>query len=172
MMSRVCDMQKQIATFLRQNNLLTDVDHYASERPQCEVAGQRHSRNRHLRTHHRLRGKAACVPVDVEPDTCVSVVASLREEFAPRFAGLRQLAADFKLFTAPCDVPVDDAPAPCRWSWWSYRRRHSTTLLHCPCFRHIALSSRNFPKYIAHVQHIVAMCGDTYSTVANSSSPK
>ena len=60
---------------------------------------------------------AACVPDDVEPDTCFSVVASLREEFASRFG---PLAADFKLYTAPFDFPVDDAPAPCRWSWWSY----------------------------------------------------
>ena len=55
---------------------------------------------------------AACVPDDVEPDTCVSVVASLREEFASRFAEVRPLAADFKLFTAPFDFPVDDTPAP------------------------------------------------------------
>ena len=38
-------------------------------------------------------------------------------------------------------------------------------------FRDIVLPSRNFPKYIAHVQRIVAMFGGTY-TVANSSSPK
>ena len=36
---------------------------------------------------------------DVEPDTCNSV-ASQREEFASRFAGVRPQAADFKLFTA------------------------------------------------------------------------
>ena len=53
----------------------------------------------------------ACVPEDVEPDTCVSVVASMREEFASRFAGMKPLAADFKLFTAPFEFPVDDAPA-------------------------------------------------------------
>ena len=91
---------------------------------------------------------AACVPDDVEPDTCVSVVASLREEFASRFAGDRPLAVDFKLFTTPLtfpwvtpllpadgvggagcgrqaiyhpfDSPVGPAPAPCRWSWWSW----------------------------------------------------
>ena len=34
------------------------------------------------------------------------------EEFASRFAGIKPLAADFKLFTAPFDFPVDDAPAP------------------------------------------------------------
>ena len=35
----------------------------------------------------------------------------MREEFASRFAGIKPLAADFKLFTAPFDFPVDDAPA-------------------------------------------------------------
>ena len=44
---------------------------------------------------------AACVSDDVEPETCNSVVASQREEFASRFAGVRPQAADFKLFTAP-----------------------------------------------------------------------
>ena len=44
---------------------------------------------------------AACVPDDVKPDTCVSVVASPWEGFTSRFAGVRPLAADFKLFTAP-----------------------------------------------------------------------
>ena len=32
-----------------------DGHHYAPERPQREAAGQRHSRNRHARTHHCLR---------------------------------------------------------------------------------------------------------------------
>ena len=50
---------------------------------------------------------AACVPDDVEPDTCVSVGASLREEYASRFTGVRPLAADFRLFTAPFDFPAD-----------------------------------------------------------------
>ena len=44
---------------------------------------------------------AACVSDDVEPDTCNSVVASQREEFASGFAGVRPQAADFKLFNAP-----------------------------------------------------------------------
>ena len=46
---------------------------------------------------------AACVPDDVDQDTCVSVVA--REEFASRFAGDRPLAVDFKLFTTPLTFP-------------------------------------------------------------------
>ena len=58
----------------------------------------------------------------MEPDTCLSVVTSLREEYASRFAGVQPLAADFKLFTAPFDFPVDDdpAPPPCIWSWCCY----------------------------------------------------
>ena len=51
------------------------------------------------RSEHSPR-PAACVPDDMEPDTCVSVVASLKEEFASRFAGVRPLAVDFKLFTS------------------------------------------------------------------------
>ena len=57
---------------------------------------------------------AAYVPDDMEPDTCLDVVTSLGEEFASRFAGVQPLAADFKLFTALFDFPVDDAHAPCR----------------------------------------------------------
>ena len=38
-----------------------DGHHCAPERPQREAAGQRHSRNRQARTHHRLRGKVVIV---------------------------------------------------------------------------------------------------------------
>ena len=72
--------------------------------------------SRTVRRRIEAMSQLVCVPDDVEPDTCVSVVA----EFASRFAGIKALAADFKLFTAPFDFPVDDAPAPCIWSWWSY----------------------------------------------------
>ena len=62
---------------------------------------------------------AACVSDDVEPDTCNSVVASQREEFASRFAGVRPQAADFKLFTAP-SLSRGQRPCPSIWSWWNY----------------------------------------------------
>ena len=78
------------------------------------------SPHRTVRRRIEAMSQLVCVPDDVEPDTCVSVVASMREEFASRFAGIKPLAADFKLFTAPFDFPVDDAPAPCICSWWSY----------------------------------------------------
>ena len=98
-----------ISSSTRNGSLTSPADgrHYAPERPQPEAAGQRHSRNRHARTHHHPRGKAAivggaigyqsvralsspccCMPDDVEPGTCV---ASLREEFASHFAGVRLL---------------------------------------------------------------------------------
>ena len=64
--------------------------HNAPERPQPEASGQIHSRNRHALTHHSPR-LAACVSVDVEPDTCVSAVTSFREAFASRFVGVRPL---------------------------------------------------------------------------------
>ena len=76
--------------------------------------------SRTVRRRIEAMSQLVCVPDDVEPDTCVSVVASMREEFASRFAGIKPLAADFKLFTASFDFPVDDAPAPCICSWWSY----------------------------------------------------
>ena len=110
---------------------------------------------------------AACVPDDMEPDTCLSVVTSLREEYASRFAGVQPLAADFKLFTAPFDFPVDDDPAPLQ---------RELVVLQCndelkakfynssplAFFRDIALPSRHFPKYSARVQRTVAMFGGTY----------
>ena len=59
----------------------------------------------------------ACVPDDVEPDTCVSVVTCQREEFASRFAGVRPLAADFKVSRRrrPCP-PCRSAIPP--WLMW------------------------------------------------------
>ena len=47
---------------------------------------------------HRLE---TCAIDDIDLGACVGVITSLREQFASRFAGVRLLAADFKLFTAP-----------------------------------------------------------------------
>ena len=125
-----------------------DGHHYAPERPQREAAGYlRHSHN--------------SVPDDLEPDPCVSVVASLREEFASRFARIKPLAADFKLFTAPFEFP------------WTTPLQMELVELQCnddlkakfynssplSFFRDIALPSRNFPKFIAHVwRHLLLLC--------------
>ena len=118
---------------------------------------------------------AACVPDDMEPDTCLNVVTSLREEFASRFAGVQPLAADFKLFIAPFDFPVDDAPAHCRFSWWSYSAmmngtRSSTTLLHWPSS---ATSSSLLGIFLNTLRMFNASSPCLAApTVANSSSPK
>ena len=132
MPSRVCDLHKEIATFLRHKNLpyadqffdpqwlarlalLTDSTTHLNAlnmKLQCKdilVTNMRahitafeiklrlweaQLANGQLDNFPRL---AACVLDDVEPDASVSVVASLREEFVSRFAGVRALAADFKL---------------------------------------------------------------------------
>ena len=102
----------------------------------------------------------------MEPDTCVSIIASLREEFASRFTGVRPLASDFKLFTAPSTFPWT-MPLPLQMKLVELQCKdelkakfyNSSPL---SFFRDIALPSRNFPKYIAHVQRIVAMFGGTY----------
>ena len=115
---------------------------------------------------------------DVEPDTCVSVVASMREEFASHFAGIKPLAADFKLFTAPFDFPVDDDPAPLQMELVELQcndelkaKFYNSSPLSFFC--DIALPSRNVPTFIAHVQRVVAMFHCLAApTLANSSSPK
>ena len=110
---------------------------------------------------------AACAPDNVNLDTCVSVVASLREEFASRFTDIKALAADFKLFTVPFDLLVDDAPASLQMELVELQcndelkaKFHTSSLL--SFFRDLILPSNNFSKYIAHVQCIVAMFGSTY----------
>ena len=134
--SRVCDLQKEIAIFLRHKNLpyadaffdprwlarlalLTDITTQLNAlnvklQGKYILVTDMHTNitafevklrlwetqlaNSQLEHFPRL---AACVSDDVEPDTCNSVVASQRQEFASRFAGVRSQAADFKLFTAP-----------------------------------------------------------------------
>ena len=151
LLSRVCDLQKEIATFLRQKNLpyadqffdplwlarlalLTDIitkPNALNVKLQGKdiLVTDKHAHITAFEVKQRLwevQLAAACVPDDVKTDTCVSVVASVSKEFASRFAGVRPLSADFKLFTAPLTFPwmtplpvyrpfdftVDDAPAP------------------------------------------------------------
>ena len=109
---------------------------------------------------------AACVPDDGEPGTCVSVVASLRAEFA----SVSQESGCW-LRTSSCLPPSLTFP-------WTTPRPLKMEFVELQCndelktkfynssplsfFRDIALPCRNFPKYIAHVQRIVAMFGGTY----------
>lgn len=79
---------------------------------------------------------AACFPEDVDWDTCVGVIASLLEEFPLRFAEVKLLAAEFKLFTAPFNFPVNDSLPTWRWNWLSCNatmnwRQSSVPPLHC-----------------------------------------
>ena len=127
MLSRVCDLRKEIATFLRQKNLpnadqffdprwltrlalLTDITTHLNAlnvklQGKDILVTDMHAHitafevklrlwetqlaNGQLEHFPRLAQVTACVPDDVEPDTCDSVVASLRNEFASHFARLR-----------------------------------------------------------------------------------
>ncbi|XP_050700545.1 general transcription factor II-I repeat domain-containing protein 2-like [Eriocheir sinensis] len=202
MLSHVCDLQQEIATFLRQKNL-PHADHFSNPRWLARLALLTDITT-HLNTLNvKLQDKdilvtdmythittfevklrfweaqlaigqfvhfprlAACAPDDVDLGTCVSVIASLREEFAFHFTGVRPLAANFRLFTAPFDFPVDDAPAHLQMELVELQcndelkaKFHTSSPL--SFFRDLVLPSSNFPKYVAHVQHIVAMFGSTY----------
>ena len=202
MLSRVCDLQQEIATFLRQKNL-PHADQFSDPRWLALLALLTDI-TAHLNTlNMNLQGKdilvtdmyayitafevklllweaelasgqfvhfprlAACAPDDVDLGTCVSVVNSLREEFASHFAGVRVLAADFKLFTAPFDFPVEDAPGSLQMELVELQCNNemkSKFRISSPLsfFRDIVLPSNNFKKYIANVQRIVAMFGSTY----------
>ncbi|XP_076043765.1 general transcription factor II-I repeat domain-containing protein 2-like [Oratosquilla oratoria] len=144
MLSRLCDLQQEIATFLRQRNL-PHADQFSDPRWLARLALLMDITAHLNALNMMLQGKdilvrdmyahiiafevklrlweaqlasefvhfprlAACAPDDVDLDTCVTVVTSLREEFASCFAGVRVLATDFKLFTAPFDFPVGRRP--------------------------------------------------------------
>ena len=77
----------------------------------------------------------------------------------------RCMAADFKLFTAPFDFLVDDAPLPMELVELQCNDELKSKFYNSSPLsfsRDIALPSRNFPKYIAHVQRIAAMFVGTY----------
>ena len=126
MLSRVCDLQTEIVTFLRQKNLpfadqfvdprwlarlalLTDITTHLNALNVKLQGKYILVTDRHARAHHRLRGKAAIVRGAIGKQSVIAlsspcclciyrcmasqtlVVASLREEFASHFAGVRPL---------------------------------------------------------------------------------
>ena len=107
---------------------------------------------------------AACVPDDVEPDTCVSVVASPREELPPvsqesgrwiRTSSCLPPPLSFR-WTTPCPLQMEMVELQCN----DERKAKSYNSSPLSFFRDITLHSRNLR--IAHVQRIVAMFGGTY----------
>ncbi|KAG0727511.1 General transcription factor II-I repeat domain-containing protein 2 [Chionoecetes opilio] len=202
MLSRVCDLQQEIATFLRQKNL-PGADHFSSLQWLARLALLTDITPHLNDLNVKLQGKnflvtdmyshitvfevklrlwdaqlaagqfmhfpriAACAPDDVDLNTCVGVVTSLREEFASRFTGVRPLAPGFKLFTSPFDFPVDEAPAPLQMELVELQcndemKAKYRTASPLSFFRDLVLPSNKFPNYIEHVKRIVAMFGSTY----------
>ncbi|KAG0723767.1 General transcription factor II-I repeat domain-containing protein 2 [Chionoecetes opilio] len=202
MLSRVCDLQQEIATFLRQKNL-PGADHFSNPQWLARLA-QLTDITTHLNDLNvKLQGKnilvtdmyshitafevklrlweaqlaagqfmhfpriATCAPDDVDLNTCVGVVTSLREEFASRFTGVRPLAPGFKLFTSPFDFPVDEAPGPLQIELVELQcndelKAKYRTASPLSFFRDLVLPSNKFPYYIEHIKCIVAMFGSTY----------
>ncbi|XP_076069196.1 general transcription factor II-I repeat domain-containing protein 2-like [Oratosquilla oratoria] len=202
MLSRLCDLQQEITTFLRQKNL-PHADQFSGLRWLSRLALLTDITAHLNALNMMLQGKdilvtdmyayittfevklrlweahmafgqfvhflplAVCAPDDVDLDTCVSIVTSLREGFASCFAGVRLLAADFKLYTAPFDFSVEDAPASLQMELVELQcngemKAEFRTSSPLSFFRDIVLPSNNFQKYIAHVQRIVAMFGSTF----------
>ncbi|XP_076059507.1 general transcription factor II-I repeat domain-containing protein 2-like [Oratosquilla oratoria] len=187
MLSRLCDLQHEIATFLRQKNL-PHADQFSDPRWLTRLALLTDI-TMHLNSlNMMLQGKdilvtdmymhitafevklrlweaqlasgqfvnfprlAACAPDDVDLDTCESGC---------------WLRTDFKLFTAPFDFPVEDAPASLQMELVEQQCNDERKAKFCTSstlsfFRDIVLPSNNFQKYTAHVQRIVAMFGSTY----------
>ena len=63
---------------------------------------------------------AACVPDDMEPDTCVSVVASEGGICLPFRRSQATGCVTSSCLPPPLTFPWTMPLPPCRWSWWSY----------------------------------------------------
>ncbi|KAG0714799.1 General transcription factor II-I repeat domain-containing protein 2 [Chionoecetes opilio] len=202
MLSRVCDLLQEIATFLRQKNL-PGADHFSNPQWLARLALLTDITTHLNDLNMNLQGKnilvtdmyshitafevklrlweaqlaagqfmhfpriAACAPDDVDLNTCVGIVTSLREEFTSRFTGVRPLALGFKLFTSPFDFAVDEAPAPLQMELVELQcndelKAKYRTASPLSFFRDLVLPSNKFPNYIEHVKCIVAMFGSTY----------
>lgn len=99
-------------------------------------------------------------------DISNSVVPSLWVEFAYRFADVRSLSADFKLFTTLFDLLVEDTLAHLQVEFVELQCNDELKAQLCNSsplsFVHdLILLCSNFTKYIAHFQHILAMFGCT-----------
>ena len=107
---------------------------------------------------------ATCAAEDVDRDGCAAALATLRQEFTNRFAGVRELATDFKLVTAPFDF---EAPVSLQMELVELQssdelRGKFRTSSPLPFFRDVIIPTGGYPNYISHVQRIAAMFGSTY----------
>ena len=176
MLSRVCDLHKEIAIFLRHKNLPC-ADQFFGPRWLARLALLMDNTTHLNALNVKLHGKdilvtdmhayitAACVPDDVEPDICVSVVASLREEFASRFAGQAaccRLQAVYRPLTFPWTTPLPLQMELVELQCNDELKAKFYNSSPLSFFRDSALPSWTFPKYIAHVQRTIAMFGGTH----------
>ncbi|KAG0725645.1 General transcription factor II-I repeat domain-containing protein 2 [Chionoecetes opilio] len=198
MLSRVCDLQQEIATFLRQKNL-PSADHFSNPQWLARLALLTDITTHLNDLNVKLQGKnilvtdlyshitafevklrlweaqlaagqfmhfpriAACAPDDVDLNTCVGVVTSLREEFASHFTGVRPLAPASSCSPppcgrSPCPLQMELVELQCNDELKAKYRTASPLSF----FRDLVLPSNKFPNYTEHVKRIVAMFGSSY----------
>jgi hypothetical protein len=202
-LSRVCELQWEIAAFLEENGLpyaenFSDKKWLARLAFLTDMTSHLNTLNVNLQgknnlvtdmfshitafevklrlwENHLIAGQlqhfphlTACASSDLDLSICIGIIKSVRDEFAFRFAGFREQAADFKLVTGPFQFPVDDAPDSLQMELVELQcndefkaKYHASTAL--TFFRDVILPTKRFPHFIEHVQRIVAMFGSTYS---------
>ncbi|KAG0720046.1 General transcription factor II-I repeat domain-containing protein 2 [Chionoecetes opilio] len=165
MLSRVCDLQQEIATFLRQKSL-PGADHFSNPQWLARLALLTDITTHLNDLNVRLQGKNILVTDMYSHITAFEVKLRLWE--AQLAAGVRPLAPGFKLFTSSFDFPVDEAPAPLQMELVELQcndelKAKYRTASPLSFFRDLVLPANKFPNYIEHVKRIVAMFGSTYS---------
>ncbi|XP_076061542.1 general transcription factor II-I repeat domain-containing protein 2-like [Oratosquilla oratoria] len=157
--------QQEIATFLRQTNL-PHADQFSGPRWLAHLVLLTDIKAHLNALKMLLQGKDILMTDMYAHITAFEVKLRL---WKARLAlvRVRVLAADFKLFTARFDFPVEDAPASLQMELVELQcndemKAKFRTSSPLSFFHDIVLSSNKFQKYITHVQRIVAMFGSTY----------
>ncbi|KAG0693219.1 General transcription factor II-I repeat domain-containing protein 2 [Chionoecetes opilio] len=137
MLSCVCDLQQEIATFLRQKNL-PGADHFSNPQWLARLALLTDITTHLNDLNVKLQGK----------NILVTDMYSHITAFEP-------LAPGFKLFTSPFDFPVDEAPAPLQMELVELQcndelKAKYSTASPLSFFRDLVLPSNKFPNYIEH----------------------
>ncbi|XP_076061569.1 general transcription factor II-I repeat domain-containing protein 2-like [Oratosquilla oratoria] len=141
MLSRLCDLQQEISTFLLQKNP-PHADQFSDPRWLARLA------------------MFTDIPVHLN---ALNMMMQGKDILV---TGVRFLAADFKLFTASFDFLVEDTPSPLQMELvelqYNDEMKAKFRTSYQLSFRDIVLPSNNFQKYIAHLQRILAMSGSTF----------
>jgi hypothetical protein len=103
---------------------------------------------------------------DINFDECTKVIATLSGQFFTRFASLKKLKNDFKIFTSPFDFLVEDAPVDLQMDLVDLQSDEGlkSRFLNSPLiqfYQHLKATNK-FRSLTEHSQVIIAMFGSTY----------